>query len=43
VIGTVRFDLGVRLNRLSPTQADGTPNADPGQRFAFHLSVGEPF
>jgi outer membrane protein assembly factor BamA len=43
VIGTVRFDLGVRLNRLTPFEADGTPNADPGQRFAFHLSVGEAF
>lgn len=43
VIGTIRFDLGIRLNRLSPTEPDGTPNADPGQRFAFHISVGEAF
>jgi translocation and assembly module TamA len=43
LIGTIRFDLGVRLNRLTPTEPDGTPNADPGQRFAFHLSVGEAF
>jgi translocation and assembly module TamA len=43
VIGTIRFDFGVRLNRLSPTEPDGTPNPDPGQRFAFHISVGEAF
>ncbi len=43
IIGTVRFDLGVRLNRLTEREPDGTPNADPGQRFAFHLSVGESF
>ena len=40
VIGTIRFDLGVRLNRLSPTEPNGVPNADPGQRFAYHISVG---
>jgi hypothetical protein len=39
----VRADLGVRLNRLTPTQPDGTPNADPGDRYAFHLSLGEAF
>ncbi|HEY7955001.1 MAG TPA: BamA/TamA family outer membrane protein, partial [Polyangia bacterium] len=43
VIGTIRADLGVRLNRLTPFEPDGTPNPDPGQRFAFHLSVGEAF
>jgi translocation and assembly module TamA len=43
VIGTIRFDLGVRLNRLTPFEPDGTPNPDPGQRFAFHISVGEAF
>ena len=43
VIGSIRFDLGVRLNRLAPTEPDGTPNPDPGQRFAFHISVGEAF
>jgi translocation and assembly module TamA len=43
VIGTIRFDLGVRLNRLSPFEANGVPNPDPGQRFAFHISVGEAF
>ncbi len=43
VIGTLRFDLGVRLNRLGPFEADGTPNPDPGQRFAYHISVGEAF
>lgn len=43
ILGVIRFDLGVRLNRLDPIEADGTPNPDPGQRFAFHLSVGEAF
>jgi translocation and assembly module TamA len=43
LIGTIRVDLGVRLNRLSPFEANGVPNPDPGQRFAFHISVGEAF
>jgi translocation and assembly module TamA len=43
IIGTIRFDLGIRLNRLTQFEPDGAPNADPGQRFAFHLSVGEAF
>jgi outer membrane protein assembly factor BamA len=43
VIGTIRADLGVRLNRLAPTERDGTPNPDPGARFAYHISIGEPF
>jgi translocation and assembly module TamA len=43
IIGTVRADLGVRLNRLEPFQPDGRQNPDPGQRFAFHLSIGEAF
>jgi translocation and assembly module TamA len=43
VVGTVRFDVGVRLNRLTPFEPDGTPNADPGERVAFHLSIGEAF
>jgi translocation and assembly module TamA len=43
IVGTVRFDLGVRLNRTTERQPDGTPNPDPGQRFAFHISVGEAF
>jgi translocation and assembly module TamA len=42
-VGTVRFDVGVRLNRLSAFERDGRPNADPGQPVAFHLSIGEPF
>mgnify|MGYP000865276655 CR=1 FL=1 len=36
-IGPVRLDVGYRLNRVEP----GEPQA--GQRFAFHLSVGEAF
>jgi outer membrane translocation and assembly module TamA len=43
VIGTVRLDLGARINRLAIREPDGTPNPDPGQRFAFHISVGESF
>jgi outer membrane protein assembly factor BamA len=43
VVGTVRVDLGVRLNRLAAAEPDGTPNADPGDRVAFHLSLGEAF
>jgi len=43
VIGTVRVDLGVRLNRLGAVEPDGTPNPDPGSRFAVHLSIGEAF
>jgi len=55
IIGTIRFDLGVRLNRLGACTdggvADllthqcsaGVPNPDPGQRFAYHISVGEAF
>ncbi len=50
IIGTLRFDLGVRLNRL-----DGPPggltenvgkiptNPDPGDRIAYHISIGEAF
>jgi translocation and assembly module TamA len=36
-IGIVRAGAGVRLNRLGP----GDP--DPGQRFAFHITIGEAF
>lgn len=39
VIGTLRFDLGVRLNRLDDPERD----PDPGSRFAFHISIGEAF
>jgi translocation and assembly module TamA len=43
LLGIVRLDVGVRLNRLGPNEPDGTPNPDPGQRVAFHLSLGEVF
>jgi translocation and assembly module TamA len=43
LIGTLRVDVGVRLNRLSAREADGTPNPDPGEWGAFHISVGEAF
>jgi translocation and assembly module TamA len=37
VIGPVRFDVGYRLNRT------GVGEPMPGDRFAFHLSLGEAF
>jgi outer membrane protein assembly factor BamA len=42
-VGTIRADLGVRLNRLSDFQPNGEPNPDPHQPVAFHLSIGEPW
>ena len=53
-IGAVRIVLGVRLNRLECVRPPGasepaacTPgvraNPDPGERFAFHLTLGEAF
>ena len=41
-IGTVRADVGVRLNRLS-ARSYGRPNPDPGDRIAFHISLAEAF
>jgi translocation and assembly module TamA len=42
IIGTIRFDLGVRLNRFD--DLEGTlENPDPGQRIAYHISIGESF
>ncbi len=37
VIGAVRFDLGMRLNRM------GAGDLRPDERFAYHLSIGEAF
>lgn len=44
-IGVVRAGLAMRLNRLSGEIVPGRPvaNPDPGQRFAFHLTIGEAF
>ncbi len=42
-VGPVRLDIAFRLNRTDVMEPDGTPNPDPGARFAFHLSVGEAF
>jgi outer membrane protein assembly factor BamA len=42
-VGTIRADVGVRLNRLSDFQPNGEPNPDPHQPVAFHLSIGEPW
>lgn len=43
LVGTIRADLGVRLNRLAEREPDGLPNPDPGQRLVFHISIGEAF
>jgi translocation and assembly module TamA len=43
LIGPVRLDLGYRLNRTEMRGPDGLDNPDPGQRFAFHFSLGEAF
>jgi translocation and assembly module TamA len=37
LIGPVRFDAGYRLNRYGPG------NPDPGDRWAFHVSIGGAF
>ena len=37
-IGIERGGMGVRLNRL-----EGPNVADPGERFAFHITIGEAF
>lgn len=42
-LGPFRLDLARRLNRLDPTQPDGTPNPDPGSAWAFQFSLGEAF
>lgn len=42
LIGVVRFDLGARLNRLD-YKTNEYLNPDPGQRFVYHLSIGESF
>lgn len=42
-IGVVRVALGVRLNRVSLQGPDGRTNPDPGNRYAFHLTLGEAF
>ena len=42
-IGTIRADVGVRVNRLTDVQPDGRVNPDAHQPVAFHLSIGEPW
>ncbi len=42
VIGTIRFDLGVRLNHLEAVEGN-RENPDPGQQVAYHISIGEAF
>ncbi len=43
LIGPVRADFGIRLNRTGEMGSDGLGNPDPGSAFAFHLSLGEAF
>jgi outer membrane translocation and assembly module TamA len=43
VVGAIRFDLGARLNRLDERGPLGVRNPDPGERIAFHISIGEAF
>jgi len=40
-IGSIRLGLGVRLNRLESGAEPANP--DPGERLAFHLTLGEAF
>jgi translocation and assembly module TamA len=42
-IGQIRIGMGVRLNRLDDIGPKGLPNPDPGERLAFHLTIGEAF
>jgi outer membrane protein assembly factor BamA len=42
-IGAIRFGIGVRLNRLAEAEDDGRTNPDPGDRLAYHLSIGQAF
>jgi len=42
-IGPLRAGVGMRLNRLSANGPNGLANPDPGQRFAFHITLGESF
>jgi outer membrane translocation and assembly module TamA len=37
LVGPIRFDVGYRLNRF------GAEEPDPGDRLAFHLSMGQAF
>jgi translocation and assembly module TamA len=37
VLGAVRFDVGIRLNRTGPTEPE------PNSHYAFHLSLGEAY
>lgn len=37
LVGPIRADVGYRLNRTGPG------NPEPGQHFAFHLSIGEAY
>ena len=42
-IGALLLGVGVRLNRVGPTEAGGLENPDPGDRLAFHLTLGAAF
>jgi translocation and assembly module TamA len=42
-VGALRAGLGVRLNRVGLLGPNGLPNPDPGDRLAFHITIGEAF
>jgi outer membrane protein assembly factor BamA len=42
-IGPIRFDVGVRVNRLRACQEEPCPDPDPNRQMVFHFSVGEAF
>ena len=42
-VGVVRVDAGVRLNRVDCPMTEPTCTPDPGQRVAFHFTLGEAF
>lgn len=42
-VGVISVGAGYRLNRLNVAEANGTPNPDPGEPFAFQLTIGASF
>jgi translocation and assembly module TamA len=42
-IGPIRFDVGVRVNRLRACLDEPCPDPDPNRQMVFHFSVGEAF
>ena len=42
-VGVISAGVGYRLNRLNVNESDYRPNPDPGEPFAFHLTIGASF